>query len=175
MSTENQEQEIFNDEEREENLENLEEIETMEEDFTEDIKEKKFGRRLAREEIFKIVFEAIILSENLEDSLSSYKNRDESVKTKDELTFIEETIKNISQNYEEIENAIISNMDNWDLKRIGNVERTLLIIASYEILKTNTPKAIAINEAIELAKEFGDVKSHEFINGVLARIVKSTY
>ena len=50
-------------------------------------------------------------------------------------------------------------------------KKLLLKIAVYEILCEDTPKEIVINEAVELAKKYGDVKTFEFVNGVLAKLV----
>lgn len=64
-----------------------------------------------------------------------------------------------------------NNITGWSLERVGNIEKALLKIATYEILYENTPTEIIINEVVELAKTYGDNKSHEFINGVLAKII----
>ena len=53
------------------------------------------------------------------------------------------------------------------------MERTLLIIATYEFLKANTPIEVVANETVELAKEYGNEKSYEFVNGILANIGKT--
>jgi len=57
--------------------------------------------------------------------------------------------------------------DNWRLSRMAVVDRIVLRVAVYELLAAETPTAIVINEAIELAKTFGDEQSPRFINGVL--------
>ena len=64
-------------------------------------------------------------------------------------------------------------MENWSLNRLANVEKTLLRIATFEIFyELGTPKGVAINEAIEIAHIYGDEKSGQFINGVLAKMNK---
>ena len=61
-------------------------------------------------------------------------------------------------------------MTGWNTERIGKVELTILRLALYEIMEDdNISSAIAINEAVELAKRYGQEKSPEFINGVLAK------
>ncbi|MFA6708070.1 MAG: transcription antitermination factor NusB, partial [Fusobacterium sp.] len=62
-------------------------------------------------------------------------------------------------------------MEGWSYDRIGVVERALLKSAVYELMFEKTPKEIVINEIIELAKKYGDAKSYEFLNGVLAKIL----
>lgn len=144
----------------------------MDKDFEEQNIKPKVGRRLTRDELFKIVFEAEILNKNIAESYAEYLRREEELKNTNEIQFIEKYIKGISDNIDLIKSEIKSNMENWELQRIGNVERALLIISTYEVLKEKLATEIIVNEAVELAKEYGEVKSHEFINGVLAKIIK---
>lgn len=144
----------------------------MDKDFEEQNIKPKVGRRLTRDELFKIVFEAEILNKNIAESYAEYLRREEALKNTNEIQFIEKYIKGISDNIDLIKSEIKDNMENWELQRIGNVERALLIISTYEVLKEELATEIIVNEAVELAKEYGEVKSHEFINGVLAKIIK---
>nr|WP_241634928.1 transcription antitermination factor NusB [Fusobacterium gastrosuis] len=144
----------------------------MDKDFEEQNIKPKVGRRLTRDELFKIVFEAEILNKNIAESYAEYLRREEALKNTNEIQFIEKYIKGISDNIDLIKSEIKGNMENWELQRIGNVERALLIISTYEVLKEELATEIIVNEAVELAKEYGEVKSHEFINGVLAKIIK---
>lgn len=130
------------------------------------------SRRLAREELFKIVFESEINGKTLDTVLASYLERENEValngKSKE---FLLESAKGIIANEEKILSNINEKMEGWSFERVGNVEKALLKISVYEILFADTPKEIAINEAVELAKKYGDVKTFEFVNGVLARLV----
>lgn len=143
----------------------------MNKDFEEQENKTKKGRRLAREELFKIVFEAEILNRDIKEIYALYSQREEALKTQNGLEFLETYIEGISNNIVLIKDEIKNNMENWELKRIGNIERSLLIISTYEILKENIATEIIVNEAVELAKEYGDIKAYEFINGVLAKII----
>lgn len=145
----------------------------MDKDFQEQDIKPKIGRRLAREELFKIIFEAELLDKDIKETYSLYLSREEALKNQKELDFLERYIKGISENILSIKEEIKNNMENWELKRIGNVERSLLVISTYEILKEDLASEIIVNEAVELAKEYGDVKAYEFINGVLAKIIRS--
>lgn len=132
------------------------------------------GRRLARELVFKYIFEADINKENLREDADFYTEREESNDIqKEQYSYIKETIKGMKDNMEEIDSVIRENMENWSLDRLGIVERSLLRYSVYELLYTNIGKEIIANEAIELAKKYGEEKSSEFLNGVLARIIKS--
>ena len=151
----------------------------MKEIFGEETKKKKAGIRLVREELFKIVFgvEATeSTSEELEKAFDIYlSNNEDFVSTLNEiqLKFLQTSVKGIIENYSNIKETIKDNTQNWAYERIGLIERTLLIIATYEFLKANTPIEVVANETVELAKEYGNEKSYEFVNGILANIGKT--
>ena len=151
----------------------------MKEIFGEETKKKKAGIRLVREELFKIVFgvEATeSTSEELEKAFDIYLSNNEdfvSTLSESQLKFLQTSVKGISENYDNIKDTIKANTQNWAYERIGLVERTLLIIATYEFLKVNTPIEVVANETVELAKEYGNEKSYEFVNGILANIEKN--
>jgi len=151
----------------------------MKEIFGEETKKKKAGIRLIREELFKIVFgvEATeSTSEELEKAFDIYLSNNEdfvSTLSESQLKFLQTSVKGISENYDNIKDTIKANTQNWAYERIGLVERTLLIIATYEFLKANTPIEVVANEIVELAKEYGNEKSYEFVNGILANIGKT--
>ena len=71
---------------------------------------------------------------------------------------------------EEIDEQLTALARNWTLARMSPTDRSILRLATSEILYTDTPKPIAINEAIELAKKFGTKDSPAFVNGILDRI-----
>ena len=139
----------------------------MKEIFGEETKKKKAGIRLVREELFKIVFgvEATeSTSEELEKAFDIYLSNNEdfvSTLSESQLKFLQASVKGISENYDNIKDTIKANTQNWAYERIGLVERTLLIIATYEFLKANTPIEVVANETVELAKEYGNEKSYE--------------
>ena len=151
----------------------------MKEIFGEETKKTKAGIRLVREELFKIVFgvEATeSTSEELEKAFDIYLSNNEdfvSTLSESQLKFLQTSVKGISENYDTIKDTIKANTQNWAYERIGLVERTLLIIATYEFLKANTPIEVVANETVELAKEYGNEKSYEFVNGILANIGKT--
>lgn len=130
------------------------------------------SRRLAREELFKIVFEAEINNKDLNTVLDSYLERENEVELNEKgKEFLVEYEKGIIENQDKILAELNEKMEGWSFERVGNVEKALLKISVYEILFKDTPKEIIINEAVELAKRYGDTKTYEFVNGVLARLV----
>ena len=91
----------------------------------------------------------------------------------DDGGFVRETIKNILEHSEEIDNYIRRYATEWPLEQITLVDRNVLRIGIYELLySANIPPRVAINEAIEIAKAFGGESSGKFINGVLGAIYK---
>ncbi|MBR4776387.1 MAG: transcription antitermination factor NusB [Lachnospiraceae bacterium] len=74
----------------------------------------------------------------------------------------------------EIDSKLIKEMQKWNLKRVGIVERNILRLGTFEMFYDEVVPAIAINEAVELAKIYGGDQAPGFINGVLGRIVKNT-
>ncbi len=63
---------------------------------------------------------------------------------------------------------------NWKLSRMPIIDRNIIRLATYEVTQGITPKRVAINEAIELAKKYGSANSGRFVNGILDRICKAT-
>ena len=151
----------------------------MNKNFEEQEKKAKVGVRLAREEVFKLVFGAEATeatSDELKQDFDIYLQNDEkfiATLNENQMEFIRDSINGIAKNYEDIKDIIKKNTKNWAYERIGIVERALLIVATYEILFKNTPIEVIANEIVELAKEYGNEKSYEFVNGILANIEKN--
>jgi len=147
------------------------------------------SRKIAREELFKLLFEADMnkvtplerLEEFLEDGNrrveisedeEASNNVEELTLTKTEVEFIKEFAAGIDRHYGTINQEIAEKMDEWSLETVGSVERSLLRFGVYELMYEETGFEIVLNEIIELAKIYGDATSHEFVNGVLAKFVK---
>mgnify|MGYP000247388011 FL=1 len=89
-----------------------------------------------------------------------------------EETFL--LVENTMREMKLIDAEISSCAHKWALKRIGFIDRSILRLATFELKFTETPKKVILNEAIELAKKFGENKSKGFINGVLDSIATKT-
>jgi len=89
--------------------------------------------------------------------------------------FSKEIVDGVIINLEEIDKTISHYAPAWPIEQITVIDRSILRIGIYELkfCKDNIPPKVAINEAIELAKEFGNPTSPKFINGVLGTILKS--
>jgi len=71
----------------------------------------------------------------------------------------------------ELDGLLENTADNWSLRRMATTDRNVLRMGAYEILFTETPDRVAINEAVELAKRFGTRQSAQFVNGILDRFL----
>ena len=60
---------------------------------------------------------------------------------------------------------------NWQLSRMAPTDRNILRLGAFELLHTETPHRVAIDEAIEMAKKFGSMQSFQFVNGILDRLI----
>jgi N utilization substance protein B len=88
--------------------------------------------------------------------------------------YAERLIKGILTFREEIDARITSVLQNFSFERLGTVDRNILRLAVYELLhEQDVPRPVVINEAIEIAKVFGDTQTRVFVNGVLDRIAKT--
>ena len=87
--------------------------------------------------------------------------------------YADELVQGTLQHRQEIDALIASHADNWDLNRMAVIDRNILRLGAFELLHVEgTPAKVCINEAIELAKRFGDTDSGKFINGILDAIHK---
>lgn len=131
-------------------------------------------RSAAREEAFKLLYSLEIQKENLDEQLELYFESEE-ITEQETTQYIKDTVKGIESNIINIENKISENLKKeWKIDRISKINLVLLKLAIYEILYTETPYKVAINEAIEIAKKYGDDNSPNFINGILASVVKES-
>ncbi len=88
-----------------------------------------------------------------------------------EMLYLKEKFNKILGHMDVIDQIIEETASGWKLNRMGKIDLTILRLATYEIkFDEDIPTGVAINEAVELAKKFGEDQSFSFINGVLAKI-----
>ncbi len=129
-------------------------------------------RREIRELIFKMVFRVEFHNEEeIPEQLRLFMDELDTADDKDRA-YIEHKVEDILAHLAEIDEIINSSATNWKTSRMAKVELTLIRVAVYEIkYEEDVPTGVAINEAVELAKAYGEDNSASFVNGVLARIV----
>lgn len=130
-------------------------------------------RSAIRELTFRLIYSLEIQkAENIEEQIEIYLECEEIVEN-DAKEYIIDAVKGIEEHKEEINNLIRKNLKaDWTLERISKVDFSILKLAIYEIKFKYLPYKVAINEALEIAKKYGETSSKNFINGILASIVK---
>lgn len=125
-------------------------------------------RHIAREKAFQILFQLDMIDEDIEQEIQ------EQLEEVEEDEFLHNLVKGVVKERSTIDEKISANLDKWSFHRIPSVEKTVLRIATYEInYLSDIPENVSINEAVELAKRYGDDKSGRFVNGVLSKIIKN--
>lgn len=126
-----------------------------------------------RECVFKLLFRVEFNEpEDMAQQKALFFNDDEvSFSEKDEA-YISSKFESIKAAIPELDEALFAKAEGWTGNRIGKIELTIFRLAIYEILKDDSvPAGVAINEAVELAKKYGQDNSGSFVNGVLAKFV----
>lgn len=86
--------------------------------------------------------------------------------------FLESLVLGVVEHQQEIDELLRNHLEKWTLDRVATVDRVILRIAVYEMkYEEEIPTSVTLNEAIELAKTFGDDQSSKFINGVLSKVL----
>lgn len=128
-------------------------------------------RRSARELALKVLYEHDIRGGNPLQSLS-YLANEEGLAEESRL-FAQELVEGVLAKRVEIDKCIASYSQDWRLERLAAVDRNILRLSLYELFyRPDIPVGVSINEAVELAKVYGDEDSSRFINGILGRIVR---
>ena len=125
------------------------------------------NRSELREIIIKVLYQIYIF----EGSNSSY-DIDDLIKEQLEVEneFVDESVKNIIKNQEDISKLANKYLVDWNIDRLSKVDKAILSLGIYELKYTSTPSVVAINEAIELSKKYSDEKVTKMINAALDKI-----
>ena len=130
-------------------------------------------RSAIRELKFRLIYSLEIQkAENLEEQIELYLECNE-VEDEEAKEYIKDAIFGINEHIEEIQELIEKNLKaDWKIERISKIDLSLVKLAIYEIKYKEIPYKVAINERLELAKKSGEETSKNFINGILASVVK---
>lgn len=130
-------------------------------------------RRELREYLFKLLFRVEFNEpEDMPMQKELFFANDEEKFSEKDIAFITDKFEHIKEAIPELDEALFDKAEGWNKNRIGKVELTIFRLAIYEILKDETvPTGVAINEAVELAKKYGQDQAGSFVNGVLAKFV----
>ena len=133
------------------------------------------NRRSLREQVFKLLFRVEFnAKEEMEEQCRLFLEHEDVKMTEDEEAHIVDKYKAIHEKLEEIDALINEKAKGWSTDRMGKVDLTIIRLAVYEMkFDEAIPEGVAINEAVELAKKFGQDESAGFVNGVLAKFVEA--
>ena len=129
-------------------------------------------RTLAREFALRVLYQSEILRREIKMTAEhSWDGEAIDPVVKD---FAERLVDGVAQHLDQINTKISQYATNWQLKRMAVIDRNILRIGVFELLYADDiPPKVSINEAIELAKKYGDLESSKFTNGILDKIHKT--
>lgn len=136
----------------------------------------KTNRTITRENAMTILYQIFLYKKNkidynVEEVIEEYMNDlDLEERKKINIEFLKELINGVLNNIEDIDKNILKYLENWTIERLGLTDQAIIRISVYELLYTDTPNLVCINEAIELSKKYSDDKVSKMINGVLDKI-----
>ena len=131
------------------------------------------NRSAMREEAFKMIYSMQIQKvENKEEQIELYIESN-NINNKEAQEYIKDVALGIEKYQENIDNQIKQNLkENWRIERISKIDLSILRLAIYEIEYKEIPYKVAINEDDKLAKKYGENTTKNFVNGILASIIK---
>ena len=130
-------------------------------------------RTLARENALKILYQAEITRRDINTAAQYYwaEHEDLDLTVKE---FSDRLTKGIQAKIDLIDSKITQYATNWQIKRMAVIDRNILRLGVFELLfAPDIPPKVSINEAVDLAKKYGDLESSKFVNGILDKIHKS--
>lgn len=130
-------------------------------------------RSTIRELAFKLIYSLEIQKNvDIDEAIELYLESNE-INSSNAKKYIEDAAFGIQKNIQKIDSEIEKNLKtDWKIERISKIDLSILRLAIYEIKYKEVPFKVAINEAVELAKKYGEDSSKKFVNGILASVVK---
>lgn len=131
------------------------------------------NRTEIREQAFKLIYSLEIQKkEEKEEAIELYIENN-NITDKNAIDYIKDAVLGIEKNKEVIIEKIEKNLKaDWKIDRISKIDLSILKLAIYEIKYKDIPFKVVINEAVELAKKYGEDNSKNFVNGILASVIK---
>lgn len=130
------------------------------------------NRTTMREQTFKLIYSlGVQKQENIEEAIELFLESNE-ITEQNAIYYIKTTVLGVKENEKIILEQISKNLkSDWKIERISKVDLAILKLAIYELKYTEIPFKVVINEAVELAKKYGEETSKNFVNGILASVV----
>lgn len=129
-------------------------------------------RTETRELTFRLIYSSEI-QKNMDEEQIELFLQENDIEEKTEIKYVTEVFTGIKENKEEIVKLIENNLkEKWTIDRLSKIDFAILEVAIFELVFSKLPYKVVINEAVELAKKYGDDNSKSFVNGILASVVK---
>ncbi|HJT87395.1 MAG TPA: transcription antitermination factor NusB [Bryobacteraceae bacterium] len=125
------------------------------------------SRRRSRQRALQILFLLDARKQSVEDAINAFYDTLYSEEHPEREPFVDELVRGTVQHLEEVDSRITRHAEHWRMDRMPAVDRNILRLAVYEMIFAGTPAAVAIDEALELARKFSNEESVQFVNGVL--------
>lgn len=130
---------------------------------------QKNPRSRAREVALQLLYQDDLNpGRTTEDTDAFLRNRLHSPEAHDYARLL---VEGVRRNLTELDGILARTADNWSIDRMAATDRNLLRLSAFEILYTDTPERVAINEAVDIAKRYGAKQSGQFVNGILDRLL----
>jgi N utilization substance protein B len=126
-------------------------------------------RTKARERALQALYQIDVAAESIDEALGRFWRSFEPVE-REVMDLAEALVRGVAGHRRAIDETIERVSINWRLDRMAKVDRNVLRLAVYELLETDVPVKVVINEAIELGKKYGSESSGAFVNGVLDKV-----
>ena len=128
------------------------------------------SRRRSRQRALQILFLSDVSKQPVRDAIAAYdeivySDEDKVRPQRDE--FLEQLVTGVGERQAEVDQHISAHAEHWRIERMPAVDRNILRLAVYELMAFETPPAVVIDEALELARKFSGEESVQFVNGVL--------
>lgn len=126
------------------------------------------SRKESRTQAFQTLFQLEMKNSDLtiDEAISFIKDENPDL----EFDFINWLVTGVKDHESVLDNKIAPHLKDWTIDRLLKSDRIILRMSTYELLNSETPQKVIINEAVELAKQFSDDDHYKFINGVLSNI-----
>ena len=139
----------------------------------------KANRTITREKAMTVLYQIFLYNKNnisykIDDVINEIlESMDIEDRKKIDINFLNDLVNGVINNMDNIDKYISKYLSNWTIDRLGLTDQAIIRISVYELIYTDTPNLVCINEAIELAKRYSDEKVAKMINGVLDKILKT--
>lgn len=136
----------------------------------------KANRTITREKAMTVLYQIFLYNKNnisykIDDVINEIlESMDIENRKKIDINFLNDLVNGVINNMDNIDKYISKYLSNWTIDRLGLTDQAIIRISVYELIYTDTPNLVCINEAIELAKRYSDEKVAKMINGVLDKI-----